>query len=154
MVVRDTSNYFLEKNMHPLSNRFALVLIAALMVGCAANGENNAKSDGKSAGAKSLLNGKDLSGWKLKDKNQPETWIAAKDVKMDAANDKLLVPEGDAGGVLLRQKLNPPKNGSDIYTEAEFGDIELSLEFMVPKGSNSGVYLMGRYEVQVLDSFG
>lgn len=28
------------------------------------------------------------------------------------------------------------------------------MEFMVPKGSNSGVYLMGRYEIQVLDSWG
>ncbi len=42
----------------------------------------------------------------------------------------------------------------DLLTRAEHGDVEVHLEFLVPKGSNSGVYLMGRYEVQVLDSFG
>jgi hypothetical protein len=36
----------------------------------------------------------------------------------------------------------------------EHGDVLAHIEFMVPKGSNSGVYFMGRYEIQVLDSFG
>jgi sugar phosphate isomerase/epimerase len=43
---------------------------------------------------------------------------------------------------------------SDLVTREEWGDVEVHVEFLVPKGSNSGVYLMGRYEVQVLDSFG
>jgi sugar phosphate isomerase/epimerase len=42
----------------------------------------------------------------------------------------------------------------DLLTRREFGDVELHVEFLVPRGSNSGVYLMGRYEIQVLDSFG
>ena len=42
----------------------------------------------------------------------------------------------------------------DLLTRAEHGDVEVHVEFLVPRGSNSGVYLMGRYEVQVLDSFG
>jgi len=42
----------------------------------------------------------------------------------------------------------------DIYTEQKFGDCTIEVEFMVPKGSNSGVYVMGEYEVQILDSFG
>ena len=41
-----------------------------------------------------------------------------------------------------------------LMTKSEFGDVKVELEFMVPKGSNAGVYLMGRYEVQILDSFG
>lgn len=45
-------------------------------------------------------------------------------------------------------------NTSDIYTNQEFGDCALHVEFCVPKNSNSGVYLMGRYEVQILDSWG
>ena len=44
--------------------------------------------------------------------------------------------------------------GTDIFTAEKFGDLHLELEFMVPKGSNSGMYLMGEYEVQILDSFG
>jgi hypothetical protein len=43
-------------------------------------------------------------------------------------------------------------HGTDLITDEVFGDIELHVEFRVPKGSNSGVYLQGRYEVQVLDS--
>ncbi len=41
-----------------------------------------------------------------------------------------------------------------LITKDEYGDVRIELEFMVPKGSNSGVYVMGRYEVQILDSFG
>jgi hypothetical protein len=36
----------------------------------------------------------------------------------------------------------------------EHGDLELELEVMLPRGSNSGIYLQGRYEVQLLDSWG
>ena len=51
--------------------------------------------------------------------------------------------------------------GGSIRTREEFGDCQLHIEFALPavvKGSsqgrgNSGVYLMGRYEIQVLDSF-
>ena len=42
----------------------------------------------------------------------------------------------------------------DILTRTEYGDTEIHVEFMIPKGSNSGVYVMGRYEVQILDSYG
>ncbi len=40
-----------------------------------------------------------------------------------------------------------------LYTKEEFGDIELELDFMMAKNSNSGVYLQGRYEIQLLDSW-
>jgi hypothetical protein len=43
---------------------------------------------------------------------------------------------------------------ADLIIESKFGDVELYLEFLIPKGSNSGVYLHGLYEVQILDSFG
>ena len=35
-----------------------------------------------------------------------------------------------------------------------YGDVTVHVEFRIPKGSNSGVYLMGRYEIQIFDSFG
>ncbi len=43
---------------------------------------------------------------------------------------------------------------SHLISEVEHGDVQAHIEFLVPKGSNSGVYFMGRYEVQVLDSYG
>jgi hypothetical protein len=104
-------------------------------------------------GGKPLIN-KDMSGLKLKDANNTKTWKIVSDVKLDANDPKKLVATGDAPGetpVLFRQ---PSEHGTDIYTDEAFGDCELHVEFVVPKSSNSGVYLLGRYEVQVLDSFG
>ncbi|MBY0396210.1 MAG: DUF1080 domain-containing protein [Thermoleophilia bacterium] len=43
---------------------------------------------------------------------------------------------------------------ANLISAREFGDVELHLEFNVPKGSNSGVKLEGVYEIQIFDSFG
>ena len=49
----------------------------------------------------------------------------------------------------------PGEGGRDnLFTDWEHGDIELEFDVMMPKGSNSGVYLQGRYEVQLFDSWG
>lgn len=45
-------------------------------------------------------------------------------------------------------------SGSNLVSRMEHGDIELELDFMLPRGGNSGVYLQGRYELQLLDSWG
>ncbi|WP_339865567.1 DUF1080 domain-containing protein [uncultured Algoriphagus sp.] len=45
------------------------------------------------------------------------------------------------------------KPGVDIVTKEKYGDVDLSLEYMVAPGSNSGVYLQGNYEIQILDSW-
>jgi hypothetical protein len=55
-------------------------------------------------------------------------------------------------GVLLN--MNDDTKKDNLVTAFEHGDIELELEVMLPKGSNSGIYLQGRYEVQLLDSWG
>ncbi len=44
--------------------------------------------------------------------------------------------------------------GTDLISEASFGDFQLLAEYSYPKGSNSGIYLRGRYEFQVLDDYG
>lgn len=50
--------------------------------------------------------------------------------------------------------LNGPNGRTvNLVTEQKYGDIELYLEFMIAKGSNSGVYLHGLYEVQTFDSW-
>ncbi len=50
--------------------------------------------------------------------------------------------------------VNLEAHSVDIYTVLKFGDCTIDLEFMIPKGSNSGVYVMSEYEIQILDSFG
>lgn len=92
-----------------------------------------------------LFNGKDLSGWKVK--SGKTKWVVGEAEMDPSANNKLKVEPG-AG-----QLINPP-SGQDIFTEEKFGDGVFEIDFMVPKGSNSGVYLMGEYEVQILDSYG
>ena len=74
-----------------------------------------------------LFNGKDLSGWQAMGENQ---WIAESGV------------------------LKSPKSGSNLVSDQKFNDFKLHLEFKYPQGSNSGVYLRGRYEVQIMDSKG
>jgi hypothetical protein len=54
-----------------------------------------------------------------------------------------------AGGVL-----RSPRSGENLVTDRTFTDFKLHVEFRLPKGSNSGVYLRGRHEVQVEDNFG
>ena len=49
---------------------------------------------------------------------------------------------------------NDADNGRDLATKANFKDFELEIEYKTVPGGNSGVYLRGRVEVQVLDSYG
>lgn len=46
------------------------------------------------------------------------------------------------------------KNKAQLFSKLEHGDLDLEFEFMMPKGSNSGIYLQGRYEIQLFDSWG
>jgi len=98
------------------------------------------------------LNGKNLDGWKAKGGSLEDSKWTVGIAKVDPANARRLiaVPAGNAPGEMVTAE----GHGSDIYTEAKFGDCTVELELMVPQGSNSGVYLMGEYEIQVLDSYG
>ena len=58
----------------------------------------------------------------------------------------------DGTGILLN--MNDETTKDHLVTNWEHGDIILELETTLPKGSNSGVYLQGRYEIQLLDSWG
>jgi Domain of Unknown Function (DUF1080) len=77
-----------------------------------------------------LFNGKDLTGWKPRSASVKNGWQAK---------------EGLLANVT---------SGNDLLTERLFTDFKLHAEFRYPKGSNSGVYLRGRYEVQIEDNFG
>ena len=77
-----------------------------------------------------LFDGKSLAGWKLRDAKKKNGWAAQ--------NGELAVVE--------------TKDNADLVTEKTFQDMKLHLEFNVDTKSNSGVYLRGRYEIQILDN--
>lgn len=101
--------------------------------------------------AVNLLNGKDLAGWKTKAPAERSKWKVGK-ATVDPDNPRAFLVAPVTGKEA--ELVNSSGGGVDIYTEQKWGDIHLTLEMMVPKGSNSGIYLMGEYEVQILDSFG
>jgi hypothetical protein len=95
---------------------------------------------------KSLIPGPDMAGWR----KPTGLWQMVGQAVMDPADEKAIAVKPGTGTIY-----NGPKGKTgNIFTEAEFGDIAAHVEFMIPKGSNSGIYFMGRYEVQVYDSFG
>ena len=77
-----------------------------------------------------LFNGRDLSGWKPRSAEKPGCWTVVE-------------------GTLT---LTPPC--VDLVSDRAFGDAKLHVEFMYPAKSNSGLYLRGRYEVQIQDDAG
>jgi hypothetical protein len=103
------------------------------------------------SGWKPLLNGKDTSGWHADDHGAHE-WLATRSVNWRRVfNPKLLDFNRAPGDRLVNGKTGRTK---DLVTDEKFGDFELYLEFLLPKGSNSGVFLHGLYEIQIFDSFG
>jgi hypothetical protein len=97
------------------------------------------------------FNGKNLDGWKAKGGGGTNAWCVGAAKPDPAAPAKFVVDPN--GNELIN---NSPGHGKslDFYCAALHGDAIITLEVMVPKGSNSGIYVMGEYEVQVLDSFG
>ncbi|HRE80860.1 MAG TPA: DUF1080 domain-containing protein [Opitutaceae bacterium] len=87
----------------------------------------------------SLLNGRDLSGWSLKEKDMPSAWK----IKNGALVNE---PAPQVDG-------QPKVRYANLRTDREFEDFNLKLEVNIPQGSNSGIYLRGIYEVQVFDSY-
>ncbi|HTR26843.1 MAG TPA: DUF1080 domain-containing protein [Terriglobales bacterium] len=74
-----------------------------------------------------LFNGKDLTGWRPSDPTAKSAW---------KVEDGILISPG---------------HGPELITNSTFTDFKLHVEFNCAKGSNSGVYLRGRYEVQIED---
>lgn len=100
-------------------------------------------------GWRPLFNGKDLTGWK--GQNGPHAWFTARAVRWDRLLDPAKLFATPEPGDRIINGLNGRTD--NLVSEETFGDIELYLEFLIPKGSNSGVYLHGLYEVQIYDSF-
>lgn len=92
----------------------------------------------------------DLSAFKTPTAN----WSIAGDVTVDL-NQTNVMTTTPGKGVLACIKL-PGKAGLayNLLTNFEHGDADVEVEFMMAKGSNSGIYLQGRYEIQLFDSWG
>lgn len=78
-----------------------------------------------------LFNGKDLTGWKLRNPQGHNSWSVQ--------------PDG-----VLKNTVNKGEHGTDLLTEKKYRNFTVRFEYLVPDGSNSGFYLRGRHEIQIL----
>ena len=83
-----------------------------------------------------LLNGRDLTGWKLMNDKADNGWSV------------------EDGALINRVVKAKDKHFGNLRTEAELEDFNLKTEVRTQEGSNSGIYLRGIYEVQVMESYG
>lgn len=91
-----------------------------------------------------LFDGKDLSGWTFDGRPKRNFWKVGT-ASVDPGNEKTLIVDPNGS-----QLINAGIVGANILTERKFKDFELELEFMVPPHGNSGVFLLGQYELQIL----
>jgi hypothetical protein len=85
-----------------------------------------------------LFNGKDLTGWRLINEKQTNGFKVV---------DGVLVNDP------VQTEGAPHISYGNLRSDQEFEDFNLKLEVNVPEGNNSGVYLRGMYEIQVVDSY-
>jgi hypothetical protein len=109
-------------------------------------------NDEKYGDAQLVFNGRNLDEWTTKESSgKGDKWVVGK-AKVSPDYPKMLVAVDGKGEMI---NLSPEHGASrDIYSKAKFGDCRIELQVMVPQGSNSGIYVMGEYEIQVLDSWG
>ena len=117
------------------------LLLAGALLACASAAAIAADAD-------EPFNAKDLTGWKTKGPVAKSVWTVGT-ASLDPANPTKLVVK--PGG---KELINAKAHGLDLYSEYTYGDAVITLEVMVPQGSNSGIYVHGEYEIQVLDSYG
>ncbi len=98
------------------------VAVAALVASAFAADEES--------GFKPLFNGKDTAGWRVRKETATNAWTVADGV--------------------LKNDLQPGAHGVDLISEAKFRNFVVRYEYAVPSGSNSGFYLRGRHEIQIL----
>ncbi len=84
-------------------------------------------------GFRPLFNGKDTTGWHLRNPQGHNSWK---------------VENG-----ILKNIVNQGEHGTDLITDQKFQNFTVKYDYMVPNDSNSGFYLRGRYEIQILGDF-
>jgi len=87
-------------------------------------------------GFKPLFNGRNLDGWKLRNKGGRASWN---------------VQNGNLVNLITKDPQGKDMYGTDLVSEDKFKDFIVRYEYLVPKGANSGFYLRGRHELQIMD---
>ena len=114
-----------------------------------------------------MLKNDELTGYKVLDgqklywtgvraphltREKPPVWGTPKNL-LDNNMSRWIIPDNNKfrmiDGVLVNEEV-----GGNLVTKEKFDDFKLSIEFRYPQGSNSGVYLRGRYEIQIEDNYG
>jgi hypothetical protein len=117
-----------------------------LLTACLVSGLLACSCDGGTDGLDLSSTPDALKQWESVSKD----WIVAGSVGLDSKNPKMLA--ADAGqGVLVN---GVKGRAANLVTKQKFTDVEVHVEFLIPQKSNSGVKLMGLYEIQIYDSFG
>lgn len=107
----------------------------------------------------SLFNGKTLDGWTPRGPQERNKWIVGQ-AALDSRDPTGLTVApvksgpGELVNVTAFRKGSKLKRDDDLYTVRKFADCTIRLEFMLPQGGNSGVYVMGEYELQLKDNYG
>ena len=81
-------------------------------------------------GYRPLFNGKDTTGWHLRKSDGHNSWTVANGI--------------------LKNTVLPGEHGTDLVTDQKFKNFTVKYEYLVPDKSNSGFYLRGRHEIQIL----
>lgn len=105
--------------------KIILVLtLSTSFVACAVAGDE---------GYRPLFNGTNTTGWHLRKADGHNSWTVENGV--------------------LKNTVAKGEHGTDLVTDQKFQNFTVKYEFMVPDNSNSGFYLRGRHEIQILGDF-
>lgn len=80
-----------------------------------------------------LFNGENTDGWHLRNKDGHNSWT---------------IEDG-----VLKNTVGEGEHGTDLVTDKKYKDFTVRYEYLVPDGSNSGFYLRGRHELQILGDY-
>ena len=113
----------MKRSARSLSLALALIAFPAIL--------SAAEKDAE--GFRPLFNGRDTTGWKLRRPDGHNSWSVENGV--------------------LKNTVNQGEHGTDLVTTEKFWNFTVKYEYMVPEGSNSGFYLRGRHEIQILGDY-
>jgi len=113
-----------------MKNKTKLMVLVTLM----ALGPLGLGAADPESGFRPLFNGKDLTGWKLRDPGGYNSWS--------------VLPGG-----ILKNTITGGVHGTDLVSDQKFWNFTVRYEYMTPDNSNSGFYLRGRHEIQILGDY-